>query len=91
MINLAVGDLSLVVDLVGCSEGQTDMAVSVFSKENPPLLLLCCSSLGFSIMLGLGETGHRQDCVVLLQVQEARAELLVHTDLSFPLNYGLRI
>lgn len=33
MINLAVGELSLVVDLVGSSEGQTDMALSVDSVK----------------------------------------------------------
>lgn len=63
------------------------MTLSVYSvKRTYPVLLLGCSSLGFSIMLGLGETGHGEDWVVMLWVQEARAELLVHTDLSFPLN-----
>lgn len=52
-----------------------DLALSMYSVKRIYPLLPCCPCLGFFIMLGLGKADHRQDCIVLLQVTEAGAEL----------------
>lgn len=77
MIELAVVTFHLWQTVQDCFEGKTDMALCMYSvKRAYPLLLLCWSSLGLSVMLGLEERDHRQDWVVLLQVKEASAGLL---------------
>lgn len=51
------------------------LVLSIYSVKRIYPLLLCCSYLGFSRMPGLGRADHRQDCVFLLCVIEAGAEL----------------